>query len=266
MTDVHSTAIVDPKADLADTVVVGPYSIVGPGVSLGPGVVLHAHVVVDGRTIIGEGTEIFPFASIGNRPQDLKYAGEESRLEIGAGNTIRENVTMNPGTEGGGLVTRVGDNCLFMAGSHVAHDCIVGNHVIFANLATAAGHCVFGDYAFMGGLTASHQFVRVGKHAFVGGMTGVENDVIPFGSVLGNRAHLAGLNIVGLKRRGFSRDRIHSLRAAYRALFAPEGTLRERVEDVATRFGGDTDVMDIVDFIRADSDRAICVPRADRGS
>lgn len=266
MTDVHPSALIDPKAELDDTVRVGPYCVVGPRVTLSEGVVLHSHVVVEGTTRIGPKTEIYPFASIGHRPQDLKFAGEESRLEIGANNMIRENATMNPGTTGGGLVTKIGDNCLFMAGSHVAHDCIVGDHVIFANLATAAGHCVIGDFAMLGGLSASHQFVRIGKHAFVGGMSGVENDVIPYGSVLGNRAHLAGLNIIGLKRRGFSREKIHSLRAAYRLLFAQEGTLRERLEDVASLFKDNPEAMEIVEFIRADSDRAICVPRQERAA
>lgn len=266
MIEVHPSAIVDPKAELGKSVKVGPYCIVGPHVTLGEGVVLHSHVVVEGTTRIGPETEIYPFASIGHRPQDLKFAGEESRLEIGAANMIRENVTMNPGTSGGGLVTKIGDNCLFMAGAHVAHDCTIGNHVVFANMATAAGHCVIGDYAIMGGLSASHQFVRVGKHAFIGGMSGVENDVIPYGSVMGNRAHLAGLNIIGLKRRNFSREQIHSLRAAYRLLFAHEGTLRERLGDVASLFKDNPQAMEIVEFIRVDSDRAICVPRQERAT
>jgi len=266
MTDIDATALVDPKAEIADNVSIGPFCIVGPQAKLGAGVTLHSHVVIQGSTSVGAGTEIYPFASIGHRPQDLKFAGEESVLEIGENNIIRENVTMNPGTEGGGLVTRVGSNCLFMAGSHVGHDCIIGDHVIFANIATAGGHCIIDDYAFMGGLSASHQFVRIGKHAFVGGMTGVENDIIPFGSVMGNRAHLAGLNIVGLKRRNFSREQIHGLRAAYRLLFAEEGTLRERLEDVASLFADNADVMNIVEFIRAESDRAICMPRQGRAS
>jgi UDP-N-acetylglucosamine acyltransferase len=168
---------------------------------------------------------------------------------------------MNPGTEGGGMQTTVGDHCLFMVGAHVAHDCRVGSHVIMANNATLAGHVDIGDCAVLGGLSAVHQFVRIGQHAMIGGMSGVEHDVIPYGSVMGDRARLAGLNVVGLKRRNFSRDDIHALRAAYRMIFAAEGTMAERIEDAAEMFKGSTAVMDVVDFIRADSSRAICQPR-----
>ncbi|MEZ5774416.1 MAG: acyl-ACP--UDP-N-acetylglucosamine O-acyltransferase [Hyphomicrobiaceae bacterium] len=261
MSNIHPTAIVDGGAEIGEGVEIGPYAIVGPHVSLASGVRLHAHVVVEGRTRIGEGTEIFPFASIGHRPQDLKFKGEPSTLEIGRGNIIREHVTMNPGTEGGGMVTKVGDKCLFMMGSHVAHDCIVGDHVILANNATLAGHAVIGSYVILGGLSAVHQFARIGDYAFVGGMSGVENDVIPFGMAIGNRAGLNGLNVVGLKRKGFSREQIHDLRRAYRMLFSSEGTLMERLEDVEKLFGGDPGVQMIVGFIRAGKDRSICVPR-----
>ncbi len=218
-------------------------------------------MAVDGITTIGEGTVVYPFASLGSRPQDLKYHGEPSRLEIGANNQIRENVTMNPGTEGGGMLTKVGDNCLFMVGSHVAHDCVVGDNAILANNATLAGHVSVGDFAVLGGLCAVHQFVRIGRHVMVGGMTGVENDVIPYGAVTGNRAHLSGLNLVGIKRRGYGRDDIHALRNAYRLLFAPEGTLAERLEEVADQFKAVAPVMEIVDFIRDDSSRSICQPK-----
>jgi UDP-N-acetylglucosamine acyltransferase len=257
---IHPTAVVETGARLEESVAVGPFCIVGAEVELGAGVELVSHVVVTGTTRIGANTKIYPFASIGHRPQDLKYKGERSRLEIGCNNQIREHVTMNPGTEGGGMVTRVGDDCLFMASAHVAHDCILGDHVIMANNATLAGHVRVGDFAFLGGLSAVHQFVRIGKHAMIGGMSGVENDVIPYGTVMGNRAYLSGLNIVGLKRRGFSREDIHSLRNAYRLLFAPEGTLSERLEDVAKLFVESAAVMDIVDFIRVDSSRALCTP------
>ncbi|MGE5546405.1 MAG: acyl-ACP--UDP-N-acetylglucosamine O-acyltransferase [Solirubrobacterales bacterium] len=260
MPQIHPTAIVDSKAELADSVVIGPFCVVGPHVRLDERVELLSHVVVEGRTTIGEGTRIFPFASIGHQPQDLKYHGEPSTLEIGRNNQVREYVTMQPGTEGGGMVTRVGDNCLFMASAHVAHDCILGNNVIMANNATLAGHVIVGECAFLGGLSAVHQFVRIGKHAMIGGMSGVEADVIPFGMVIGNRAHLNGLNIVGLKRRGFSREDIHTLRNAYRLLFAPEGTLQERLADVAEQFSGNAGVMEIVDFIRSDSSRSLCTP------
>jgi UDP-N-acetylglucosamine acyltransferase len=261
MTNIHPTAIIDPKAELADDVTVGPYSIVGPQVSLSAGVKLHSHVVIDGKTSVGERTEIYPFASIGQVPQDLKFQGEESSLIIGSDNMIREHVTMNTGTEGGGLVTRVGNNCAFLTASHVGHDTQVKNNVVLSNNVMLAGHCHIDDFVIVSGGAAVHQFTRIGKHAFVGGMTGVENDVIPYGMVLGNRARLAGLNIVGLKRRGYEREQIHALRNAYRMLFAEEGTLRERLEDVAGLFSEKTDVMDIVNFIRADTARSICMPR-----
>ncbi|MGE5506061.1 MAG: acyl-ACP--UDP-N-acetylglucosamine O-acyltransferase [Actinomycetota bacterium] len=266
MPTIHPTAIVDPKARLADTVSVGPFCVVGPDVELGPAVELVSHVSVAGRTTIGEATRIYPFASIGHPPQDLKYEGEPSTLVIGARNQIREHVTMNPGTKGGGMVTTVGDDCLFMVGSHVAHDCRIGSSVILANNATLAGHVTVGDFAILGGLSAVHQFVRIGKHAMIGGCSGVENDIIPFGAVIGNRAHLSGLNIVGLKRRGFSRDDIHTLRNAYRLLFAPEGTLQERLSDVEEQFATNPVVADIIAFIRADSSRSLCTPNFGDGA
>lgn len=262
---IHQTAIIDPAAVIGEGVIIGPYCVVGAEVKLGDGVRLHSHVVVDGRTEIGEETEIFPFASIGTQPQDLKYNGEPSKLIIGRKNRIREHVTMNPGTEGGGMETRVGDNGLFMVGVHVAHDCIVGNNVIMANNATLAGHVIVEDFAIIGGLSAVHQFVRIGKHAMVGGMSGVENDVIPYGSVMGDRARLSGLNIVGLKRRGFNKDDVHHLRRAYRMLFADEGTMGERVQDVAKLFDGNSGVMEIVEFMAASSSRGITQPKSGHG-
>ena len=255
MTGIHPSAIVEDGAQIGHGVTIGPFCLVGPD-----GVSLHSHVVVTGRSRIGANTKIFPFASIGTPPQDLKYRGEPSELIIGCNNIIREHVTMNPGTEGGGMVTRIGNNCLFMVNSHVAHDCDIGDHVILVNNATLGGHVSVGDWAILGGLSAAHQFVRIGRHAMIGGMSGVENDVIPYGSVIGNRARLSGLNIVGLKRRNFSRDVIHALRNAYRLLFAPEGTMAERLEDVAEVFHDNEPVMEIVNFIRADASRAICQP------
>jgi UDP-N-acetylglucosamine acyltransferase len=260
---IHPTAAVERGARIAGDAVIGPFCSVGADVELGAGVVLESHVAIAGRTKVGEGTRVFPFASIGHQPQDLKYAGEPSELIIGKHNVIRESVTMNPGTKGGGMVTRVGDHCLFMANAHVAHDCTVGDHVIMANCATLAGHISVGEYAFLGGLSAVHQFVRIGPHAMIGGMSGVEHDVIPFGSVTGNRAHLGGLNLVGLKRRGFGRDDIHKLRTAYRLLFAQEGTLQERLEDVAPMFADSALVQDVITFIRAPSQRGICQPHPD---
>ena len=261
MPQIHPTAIVAPEAILAEDVIVGPYCIVGEDVTLAAGVTLGSHAVIDGRTIIGDGTRVFPFASIGLEPQDLKYRGEQSELVIGRNNTIREYVTMNPGTAGGGMVTRVGDNCLFMVGAHVAHDCQIANHVIMANNATLAGHVVVEEYAVLGGLCAIHQYVRIGKHAMIGGMSGVERDVIPYGQVMGDRARLCGLNIIGMQRRGFSREDIQGLRNAYQILFSSDGTLSDRVTEAAERFTGIGPVDDIIDFIRADSSRAICQPK-----
>lgn len=260
MNDIHPTAVIADGARLGKDVSIGPYCCIGADVVLDDGVNLLSHVVVEGRTHVGANTRIFSFASIGHIPQDLKYAGEPSRLEIGRDNVIREHVTMNPGTEGGGMLTKVGDGCLFMVGSHVAHDCRVRDHAILVNNATLAGHVDVGEWAIIGGLSAVHQFVRIGKHAMVGGMSGVENDVIPYGSVVGNRARLSGLNLVGLRRREFSRDVIHDLRNAYRLLFAQEGTLGERIDSVAEMFTNNEPVMEIIDFIQTDSSRAICQP------
>jgi UDP-N-acetylglucosamine acyltransferase len=263
MPRIHATAIVSSGAVLAEDVVVGPYCIVGEHVALAAGVTLRSHAVVDGHTTIGARTRIFPFACIGLEPQDLKYKGEPSTLFIGSDNTIREYVTINPGTTGGGMVTRVGSNCLLMVGVHVAHDCQIADHVIMANNATLGGHVVIAEYAFLGGLSAVHQHVRIGRHAMIGGMSGVERDVIPYGQAIGNRARLTGLNIIGMQRRGFSREDIQGLRHAYHYLFSAEGTLIERVNDTAERFGGIRPVDDIVEFIRADSSRAICQPKDD---
>jgi len=266
MADIHPTAIVEPGATIGDGVEIGPYCTVGQDVTLGDAVKLHSHVVVAGLTTIGAQTAIYPFASIGTQPQDLKYKGEASRLIIGARNQIREHVTMNPGTEGGNMETRVGDDCLFMIASHVAHDCIIGNHVIMANNATLGGHVEVGDYAIIGGLAAVHQFVRIGAHSMIGGMSGIEQDLIPYGSAMGERARLRGLNLVGLQRRNFSRDDIHMLRTAYRLLFAQEGTLAERIEDVIELYGESGPVMEVVEFIRAATSRAVLQPKAPNGS
>ncbi|MGB8276052.1 MAG: acyl-ACP--UDP-N-acetylglucosamine O-acyltransferase [Alphaproteobacteria bacterium] len=262
MANIHPTAIVEPGAKLGSDVVIGPYCVVGADVELGDNVVLKSHVVVAGRTAVGANSRIYPFASIGHEPQDLKYSGEPSRLVIGENNIIREHVTMNPGTAGGGLLTEIKDNCLFMVATHVAHDCRIGHHVVMANNATLGGHVHVGDYAVLGGLAAVHQFVRIGRHAMIGGMSGVEQDVIPYGSVMGDRARLSGLNIIGLKRRGFNRENIHALRTAYRLLFAQEGTLNERFEDVEEMFSKDETVMEVVNFMRAESARGVCQPRS----
>ena len=261
MSDIHSSAVIADGANIDDDVSVGPFCVIGAGVTLGAGVKIHAHVVVDGNTSIGAGTQIFPFSAIGLAPQDKKFAGEESQLEIGENNVIREHVTMNPGTSGGGNLTKVGSNGLFMVGSHIAHDCIIGDHVILANNATVAGHCLIGDHVILGGLCALHQFVRVGDYAFVGGMTGVEADIIPFGMALGNRAALAGLNLVGMRRHNIPREQIHAVRKAYKDLFVDDGTLMERVELVDKEFRTDASVQKIISFIKSASDRSFCVPQ-----
>jgi UDP-N-acetylglucosamine acyltransferase len=261
ISSIHPSSVVEDGAILGDGVRIGPFCHVGPQVILGDGCELISHVSVAGRTTIGARTRIWPFASVGHEPQDLKFKGELSVLTIGEGCTIRESVTLNPGTEGGGLITSIGHRCVFLANSHVAHDCRVGNDVIFSNNVMLAGHCQVGDFTILGGGAGIHQFVRIGSHAFVGGLSGVENDVIPYGMALGNRAHLGGLNIIGLRRRNFSREDIHGLRRAYRLLFADEGTLKERVEDVAAEFDTHPVVHEILDFIRDAGNRSICTPR-----
>jgi UDP-N-acetylglucosamine acyltransferase len=258
---IHASSIVEAGAKLGQNVKIGPFCVIGAQTVLGDGCELISHVVVTGRTTIGARTKIYPFASIGHQPQDLKFKGEASTLVIGADCQIREGVTMNPGTEGGIMTTVVGDRCAFLANSHVGHDCKVGNDVIFSNNVMLAGHCTVGDFAIIGGGAAVIQFARVGAHSFVGGMSGLENDLIPYGMALGNRAHLSGLNIIGLKRRGFAQSDVHSLRRAYRMLFANEGTLAERVEDVANEYKGNAIVEEIIAFIRAGGKRSLCTPR-----
>jgi UDP-N-acetylglucosamine acyltransferase len=257
--EVHPSAVVEPGASLGEGCVVGPFCHVGPEVELGPGVELRSHVVVTGATRIGAETLIFPFAVIGEVPQDLKYRGEKTRLEIGARNRIREHVTMNCGTEGGGGVTRVGDDGLFMAGCHVAHDVQIGDRVILVNNAALAGHCVLEDEVIVGGLSGVHQFVRIGRGAIIGAVTMVTNDVIPHGLVQAPRGRLDGLNLVGLKRRGVSRADITALRAAFQMLAQGEGAFQDR----ARRLGDETQsdyVREIVDFVLAGSDRSFLTP------
>lgn len=265
------SASIDPTARVADGarlgegVEIGPYCIVGPDVTLGDGCRLLAHVHVTGVTRIGARTVVHPFASLGTPPQSVHYKGERSRLVIGEQCDIREGVTMNTGTEGGRMETRVGDRCFFMVGAHVGHDCLVGNDVIFANNATLGGHCSVGDHVFIGGLSAAHQFVRIGEQAVIGGMTGLECDVIPFAAALGARAELGGLNIIGMKRRGFSREQMHAMRRAYRMLFFGEGALAARIDAVAAEFAGDDNVQKIVEFVRAGGRRKLTLPRAGGG-
>ncbi len=258
---IHPSAIVNPNAKLGEGSIIGPFCIVGEKVELGAGVELISHVVVEGNTKVGPNTKIFPFASIGHQPQDLKYHGEDSWLTIGANCTIRESVTINPGTTGGGMKTTIGDNCLLMANSHVAHDCQVGNNVVLANYVGIAGHAVIEDFVTFGGICVVYQFVHIGAHAFVGAHSMVDGDVIPYGMAVGNRAKLAGLNLVGLKRRKFDREEIHALRTAYRMIFSSEGTLRERVNDASEMFQDNKLVQDVVEFLREAKGRAICQPR-----
>ena len=260
MANVHPTAIVHDGAKLGPGVEVGPYCIVGPAVTLGAGVRLLSHVVVEGVTEIGEQCEVHPFANLGGPPQHLAHRGEPTRLVVGARNVIREHMTMHTGTAGGRGVTTVGSDCLFMVGSHIAHDCIIGDHVVLANNAAIGGHVQIGDHVFMGGLSAAHQHTRIGRHAFVGGLAPVTKDVIPY-ALVGNDAHLVGMNLVGLKRRGFSRETISDLRTAYRLLFAEEGAFSERVEDVARVFGQSPEVSEVIAFIRADANRPLCQPK-----
>lgn len=258
--DIHETAVIAPGARVGARTRIGPYCVIGADVSLGEGVELLSHVAVDGLTQIGEGTRIWPFASIGHQPQDLKYRGERTELIIGAGNMIREHATMNPGTEGGGGVTRIGEKGLFMMGSHVGHDCQIGDGVILANNATLGGHVTLGDGVVLGGLSAAHQFCRIGQGAMVGGVTGVEKDVIPYGLVLGDRAVLQGLNLVGLKRRGVPREQLRELRAAYNRLFEGGASLSERVGVVTEEFGDNIYVAEILTFISEASHRSFCTP------
>lgn len=260
-THIHPTAIVHPGAQIGSGASIGAYCVVGEHVTLGDRANLVSHVVVEGRTRVGSDSTIYPFSSVGHRPQDLKYHGEPSELIIGERCTIRENCTLNPGTAGGGMKTEVGNDCLFMASTHVAHDCKVGDHVIMANFSGLAGHVTVEDYVIFGAGCIVHQHVRLGEHAFIGAQSMIDADVIPFGMAIGNRAELAGLNLVGLKRRGYSRDAIHALRAAYRMIFSSEGTLKERIGDAEELFPGNTHVQQIVDFLNQSSGRAVCMPR-----
>ena len=258
--DIHPSSIVDPGAVLGEGVKIGPFCIVGPNVVLGDRVELKSHVVITGRTEVGDDTVIFPFAVIGEIPQDLKFNGEETRLSIGKRNRIREHVTMNTGTEGGGGLTKVGDDGLFMAGCHIAHDVILGDRVIVVNNAALAGHCQVGDDVIIGGLSGVHQWVRIGQGAIIGAVTMVTADVIPYGLVQAPRGELDGLNLVGLKRRGVARADISALRDALKRLASGEGAFQDR----ARALGDDTQsdyVRQIVEFVTGSSDRSFLTPK-----
>tara|TARA_X000000950_G_scaffold6573_1_gene7157 strand:+ start:4474 stop:5271 length:798 start_codon:yes stop_codon:yes gene_type:complete len=262
MINKHHTSIVSEKAELGSNVTIGPYCIINENVKIGNNVNLIAHTYIDGNTTIGDNCKFFPYCSIGTSPQDLKYKGEKSILRIGNNNIFREYVTVNPGTEGGGLETVIGNDCLFMISAHVAHDCRIGNNVIMVNNASIAGHVILEDYAIMGALSGAHQFCRIGKHSMIGGLSGVDSDVIPYGTVTGNRAYLSGLNIIGLKRRGFSKDIIQDLRKAYGILFSShEGTFSDRVKEVSEEFLDNEPIQEIVQFLKSEKSRSICKPK-----
>lgn len=257
--NVHPSAIVEAGASIATGATVGPFCVIGANVVLHAGVELKSHVVVSGDTEIGEDTIVFPFAVIGEIPQDLKFKGEETRLVIGKRNRIREHVTMNTGTEGGGGITKVGDDGLFMAGCHIAHDAIIGDRVIVVNSSAIAGHCVIEDDVIIGGLSGIHQWVRIGKGAIIGALSMVTNDVIPHGLVQGPRGKLDGLNLVGLKRRGVARADITALRAAFQMMAQGEGAFQERAKRMGDEFDSEY-VQEIVDFVLGNTDRSFLTP------
>ena len=246
---VHPTAIVAPGAKLHATVEVGPYAVIGPQVTIGAGTTVGPHAVIEGRTRLGERNRVFQFASVGAQPQDLKYAGEDSALEIGNENLIREFTTLHKGTTGGGGVTRIGNGNLFMAYAHVAHDCQVANGCVLANAATLGGHVVIGDHVILGGLAAVHQFTRIGQHAFVAGGAMVVMDVPPFCTAQGDRAELVGINSIGLARHGFSEDQISRVKEAYRILFRSKLPLEDAVERLRTELGNQPEIQALLTFV-----------------
>ncbi|MFC1659120.1 acyl-ACP--UDP-N-acetylglucosamine O-acyltransferase [Pseudomonadota bacterium] len=257
---IHKTAIIEKGAKIGKNVKIGAYCVIGKNVKIGDETELKPHIVIEGQTTIGQNNVIYPFTSIGTIPQDLKFAGEESEVIIGDKNIIREHVTINPGTKDDAMVTKIGNNCLLMVGTHIAHDCQVGNHCIFANNATLAGHVIVEDHAIVGGLSAVHQFVRIGKHAMIGGMSGVEHDVIPYGTVKGNRASLAGLNLVGMRRRNIPSDEINKLLKFFKAVFESQDlTFEERLKKSEADFNGSKIVKEVLDFLTSDKkSRSIC--------
>ena len=256
---IDKTAIIDSKAKISENVKIGPYSVIGPNVEIGEGTVVQSHVNITGQTKIGKKNIIYPFASIGNDPQDLKFQGEETRLEIGDNNKIREYVTINPGTKGGGGLTKVHNNCLFMVSAHIAHDCFVGNNVILANNVPLGGHAHIGDNAIIGGNSAVQQFTRVGKSAMIGGMCGVVRDIIPYGIAHGNRSVLQGLNLIGLRRKNIPNKEIMTLSDAYKEIFKNEN-LTENLNNLSKDFKSNELVAEVIGFIEKDKKRPICTP------
>ena len=256
---IHKTAIIDSKAKISSDVKVGPYCVIGSNVEILNKTIIHSHVNISGNTIIGKGNKIYPFSSIGNDPQDLKFNGEETKLVIGDNNIIREYVTISRGTAAGGSVTKVGSNCLLMISSHIAHDCIIGNNVIIANNVPIGGHVNIGDSAVIGGNSAVQQFTRIGKMAMIGGMTGVLNDVIPYGLSIGNRNFLQGLNLIGLRRKDIPNKEILSLSEAYKEIFKTD-KLTDNLIKLNGSFKDNSLVNDVIDFINEDKRRPICTP------
>ena len=256
---IHKTAIVDPKAKISANVNIGPYSIIGPNVEIGEHTVINSHVSIAGHTKIGKKNKIYPFSSIGNNPQDLKYNGEKSYLEIGDSNTIREYVSINPGTDGGGGLTKIGNNCLFMVSSHVAHDCVIGDNVVAVNNVAIGGHVQIDDNAIIGGNSAIHQFIRIGKFAMIGGICAVIRDVIPYGLVHGNRSVLQGINLIGLRRKNIPNQEIALLSKAYKEIFKSEN-LSENLKNLSEEFKENDLVKEILKFIQKDKKRPICTP------
>ena len=256
---IHKTAIIDTKANISENVKIGPYSIIGPNVEIGEGTIIQSHVNITGQTKIGKKNIIYPFASIGNDPQDLKFQGEETKLEIGNNNKIREYVTINPGTKGGGGLTKVGNNCLFMVSAHIAHDCFVGDNVILANNVPLGGHAHIDDNAIIGGNSAVQQFTRVGKSAMIGGMCGVVRDIIPYGIAHGNRSVLQGLNLIGLRRKNISNKEIMILSDAYKEIFKNEN-LTDNLNNLSKNFKNNELVAEVIGFIEKDKKRPICTP------
>ena len=256
---IHKTSIIDKKAKISKNVKIGPYSVIGPNVEIDKDVEIYSHVNIEGFTKIGSGTKIFPFASIGTQPQDLKYKGEKNSLTIGKNNTIREYVTINPGTESGGNETKIGNNCLFMIASHVAHDCTVGNNVVIANNVPLGGHVTIEDSVIIGGNSAVQQFTRIGRLAMVGGMTGVLKDVIPFGLSFGNRNYLKGLNLIGLRRQKYSNEKILELNEAFKKIFESKN-LHESLSKINGEFKNNDLVKEVTEFISKDKKRPICLP------
>jgi len=256
---IHKNCIIDKNAKVSKTAKIGPYSVIGPNVEIKENVEIFSHVCITGRTIVGEKTKIFPFASIGTQPQDLKYKGEKNSLVIGKNNTIREYVTINPGTEGGGNLTIIGDNCLFMIASHIAHDCKIGNNVVIANNVPLGGHVTIEDSVVIGGNSAVQQFTRIGRLAMIGGMTGVLKDVIPFGLSFGNRNYLKGLNLIGLRRNKYENKKIIELDQAYKKIFSSKN-LHENLNKINDEYKENKLVQEVIKFISKDKKRPICSP------